>query len=95
MANTSHQLVDLITYITKSLVDHTEQISVQEVESAQTNILELKVAKEDIGKIIGKNGRTADAIRTILSCSGAKFDKRYLLHIIDENDEGLKSSQES
>jgi predicted RNA-binding protein YlqC (UPF0109 family) len=75
---------ELIEYIAKSLVDNVENIEINEIAGTQTNVIELKVAKEDIGKVIGRNGRTADAIRTILNCGAAKLNKRYILHIIDE-----------
>ena len=75
---------ELIYYIASSLVDHTDRIQINEIVGTQTNVIELKVAKEDIGKVIGRNGRTADAIRTILNCGAAKISKRYILHIIDE-----------
>ena len=64
---------DLIYYIAKALVDHPDQVSVEEVEGNQTSVLELKVAKEDLGKVIGKQGRTARAMRTILSAASAKI----------------------
>ena len=63
---------DLITYIAQALVDNPEQVDVSEVEGNQTSVLELKVAKEDLGKVIGKQGRTARAMRTILSAASAK-----------------------
>ena len=63
---------DLIGYIAQALVDHPEHVNVTEVERDQTNILELKVAKEDMGKIIGKQSRTARAMRTILSAVSPK-----------------------
>lgn len=75
---------DLIEYVAKSLVDNADKVEINEINGAQTNVIELKVAKEDVGKIIGKSGRTADAIRTILNCGAAKMNKRYILHIIDE-----------
>ena len=56
---------ELVSYIAEALVDETSRISINEIEGNQTNIIELKVAKEDIGKVIGRQGRTADAIRTI------------------------------
>ena len=59
---------ELISFIAQSLVDHPDAVSVSEVEGNQTTVLELKVAKEDLGKVIGKQGRTAQAMRTILSC---------------------------
>ena len=74
---------DLITYIAKALVDNSEQVSVTEVEGNQTSVLELKVAKEDLGKVIGKQGRTARAMRTILSAASAKVRKRTVLEIIE------------
>lgn len=75
---------ELIDYIARSLVDNADRIEINEITGAQTNVIELKVAKEDIGKVIGRNGRTADAIRTILNCGAAKLNKRYILQIIDE-----------
>jgi hypothetical protein len=74
---------DLIGYIARALVDHPEQVSVSEVEGKQTSVLELKVAKEDLGKIIGKQGRTARAMRTILGAASAKIKKRAVLEIIE------------
>lgn len=74
----------LVEYIAKALVDEVERIEITEIAGNQTNIIELKVAKEDIGKVIGRQGRTADAIRTILNCAAAKLSKRYILQIIDE-----------
>ena len=74
---------DLIKYIAQALVDHPEVVEVNEVEGAQTSVLELKVAKDDLGKIIGKQGRTARAIRTILSAASAKVKKRSVLEIIE------------
>ncbi|MGD1974498.1 MAG: KH domain-containing protein [Desulfobacterales bacterium] len=74
---------DLIGYIAQALVDHPEQVNVSEVEGDQKNVLELKVAKEDIGKVIGKQGRTARAMRTILSAASAKTKKRTVLEIVE------------
>ncbi|MCG6910079.1 MAG: KH domain-containing protein [Deltaproteobacteria bacterium] len=74
---------DLIYYIAKALVDHPDQVSVDEIEGNQTSVLELKVAKEDLGKVIGKQGRTARAMRTILSAASAKIKKRTVLEIIE------------
>jgi predicted RNA-binding protein YlqC (UPF0109 family) len=74
---------DLISYIAQALVDHPEQVSVSEVEGNQTSVLELKVAKEDLGKVIGKQGRTARAMRTILNAASAKIKKRTVLEIIE------------
>ncbi len=74
---------DLIKYIAQALVDHPEQVSVSEVEGNQTSVLELKVAKDDLGKVIGKQGRTARAMRTILSAASAKIKKRTVLEILE------------
>jgi len=74
---------DLIKYIAEALVDNPEQVSVDEVEGNQTSVLELKVAKDDLGKVIGKQGRTARAMRTILSAASAKEKKRAVLEIIE------------
>lgn len=73
----------LIKYIAQSLVDFPEQVEVSEVEGNQTSVLELKVAKEDLGKVIGKQGRTARAMRTILSAASAKLKKRTVLEILE------------
>ncbi len=74
---------ELIYYIAKALVDNPDQVAVNEVEGNQTSVLELKVAKEDLGKVIGKQGRTARAMRTILSAASAKIRKRTVLEIIE------------
>jgi predicted RNA-binding protein YlqC (UPF0109 family) len=74
---------ELIASIAQALVDHPDQVSVSEVEGNQTSVLELKVAKEDLGKVIGKQGRTARAMRTILSAASAKIKKRTVLEIIE------------
>jgi len=74
---------ELITYIAKALVDHPEAVEVSEVEGEQTSVIELKVAKDDLGKVIGKQGRTARAMRTILSAASTKVRKRSVLEIIE------------
>jgi len=74
---------DLITVIAKALVDKPEDVVVTEIVGQQASVLELKVAKEDIGKIIGKHGRTAQAIRTILSAASTKIRKRCILELIE------------
>ena len=74
---------DLIAYIAKSLVDKPEEVDVTEIEGEQTSVIELKVAKEDLGKVIGKQGRTARAMRTILSAASTKLNKRSVLEIIE------------
>ena len=74
---------ELVELIAKSLVDNPENVQVSQLDGEQTSILELKVAQEDIGKIIGKQGRTAHAIRVILGAAGMKLKKRFNLEIID------------
>ena len=74
---------ELIEYIAKALVDHPEQVSVNVLEGNQATVLELNVAKTDMGKIIGKQGRTANAIRTILGATSAKLKKRTVLEIVE------------
>ena len=74
---------ELIEYIAKSLVDNPEEVSVTELEGEQTSVIELKVAKEDLGKVIGKQGRTARAMRTILGAASAKMKKRSFLEILE------------
>jgi predicted RNA-binding protein YlqC (UPF0109 family) len=76
-------LKELVELIAKALVDHPDQVSVLEIEGEQTSVIELKVAKEDLGKVIGKQGRTARAIRTILSAASTKLRKRCVLEIIE------------
>jgi predicted RNA-binding protein YlqC (UPF0109 family) len=74
---------DLLIQIAKALVDNPEQVLVNEIEGSQTTVLELRVAKEDMGKIIGKQGRTANAIRTLLNAASGKAQKRHVLEIVD------------
>jgi uncharacterized protein len=74
---------ELITRIAKALVDNPDQVMVSEVEGNQTSVLELKVAKEDLGKVIGKEGRNARAMRTILGAASAKLKKRTVLEILE------------
>ncbi len=74
---------DLVEYIVKSLVDQPDEVAVNVVEGEKSTILELKVASDDVGKVIGKQGRIAKAIRTILSASATKSGKRAVLEILD------------
>ncbi len=74
---------ELIEYIARAIVDEPDAVSVHEIEGGQTTVLELKVAKSDLGKVIGKQGRNAQAIRTILSAVSAKIKKRVVLEIIE------------
>ena len=73
---------ELVEIIAKSLVEHPDAVSVQEVEGEQSIILELKVADDDMGKVIGKQGRIAKAIRTVIKAAATKEDKRVMLEII-------------
>ena len=74
---------DLIEFIARALVDLPDQVKVSEVQGERTSVIELTVAKEDLGKVIGKQGRTARAIRTILSAASTKIRKRSVLEIIE------------
>lgn len=76
-------LKELVDYLAKSLVDKPEEVQVTEVGGEQTIVYELRVAKEDLGKVIGKQGRTARAMRTILGAASAKLKKRAVLEILE------------
>ncbi len=73
----------LVEQIAKALVDKPEEVSIAEVAGEKTSVFELRVAKDDIGKIIGKQGNTARAIRTIISAAGTKLGKRCVLEILE------------
>ena len=77
------RLKELIEQIAKALVDNPDAVQVNEIEGEQTSVIELKVAKEDLGKVIGKQGRTARAMRTILSAASTKLRKRAVLEITE------------
>jgi hypothetical protein len=74
---------DLIDYIAKVWVDHPDQVRVSEIQGERTSVIELSVAKEDLGKVIGKQGRTARAIRVILGAASANFGKHSVLEILE------------
>jgi len=74
---------ELVEDIAKALVDEPEQVAVREVSGQQTTVLELKVAPDDLGKVIGKQGRTARSIRTLLGAAGMKLNRRFTLEIIE------------
>lgn len=76
---------DLIAFIAKTLVDYPGEVVVTEINGSQSSVIELKVSKEDIGKIIGKQGRTVVAIRTILSAASMKSKRRCILDLIEEH----------
>ena len=73
----------LVELMAKSLVDKPEEVIVAVADGEKTSIFELRVASSDIGKVVGKQGKTAQAMRTILSAAGTKLDKRYVLEILD------------
>jgi len=77
------ELKDLINYVSKALVDMPENVEVNEIVGEQTTVIELKVDKTDLGKVIGKQGRTARALRTILNAASTKLKKRSVLEIIE------------
>lgn len=74
---------EMVKYITQALVDQPEDVSVAAVEGHQSSILELRVAKSDLGKVIGKQGRTIGAIRTILNAASTKEKKRMVLELVE------------
>jgi len=77
------QQKELVEYITRSLVDNPDQVEVRETEGEQGTVLELTVSQDDLGKVIGKQGRTARAIRTLLGAVSAKTKKRVVLEIVE------------
>lgn len=83
MSQPAGELAVLVEMIAKALVDKSTEVSVNEVVGENTTVLELKVAKDDLGKIIGKQGRTARSIRTILNGASTKLKKRTVLEIIE------------
>ena len=76
-------LKDLVDFMARSLVDQPDKVSVHEVAGEQTTVVELSVAKEDLGKVIGKQGRTAKSMRTILNAASTKLHKRSVLEIME------------
>jgi len=79
----ANDIKDIVSFIAKALVDRPEEVRVNEVEGEQTSVIELRVAKEDMGKVIGKQGRTARAIRTVLNAAATKARKRTVLEIVE------------
>lgn len=77
------QLKELVETMARALVDKPEEVEVAEVDGEQTTVIELKVAKDDLGKVIGKQGRTAQAMRTILGAVSTKLHKRSVLEILE------------
>jgi predicted RNA-binding protein YlqC (UPF0109 family) len=74
---------ELVELIAKSLVDNPDKVQVSQLDGAQSSIIELKVAPDDVGKVIGRQGRTAQAIRVILGAAGMKLKKRYTLELVE------------
>jgi predicted RNA-binding protein YlqC (UPF0109 family) len=70
--------------IATALVDDIANVQITELSGQNTHVIELKVAKSDVGKLIGRQGRTADAIRTLVNCAASKLQKRYILEILDQ-----------
>lgn len=79
----STDLKQIVQFVAEALVDHPEDVSVEEVQGEQTSVIELRVAKDDMGKVIGKQGRTARAVRTVLNAAATKIKKRVVLEIIE------------
>ena len=78
---------DLVEMICKVLVDFPEEVKVSQIDGEQISILEVRVTQSDIGKVIGKQGRTAESIRTIVNAAGMKQKRRYILEILDPVEE--------
>lgn len=76
-------LTELVSFLARTLVDHPDEVQVHEVHGRQAVVVELKVAKEDVGKVIGKHGRTVKAIRSLLGAAAAKINKRADLEILE------------
>ncbi len=83
MASESGDMRTLVEEIAKALVDEPQQVEVKAVDQGETTVLELKVAGDDVGKVIGKQGRTARSIRTLLAAASMKYRKRYTLEILE------------
>jgi predicted RNA-binding protein YlqC (UPF0109 family) len=75
---------DLVESIARALVDQPDDVQVKSIESSQATILELRVHKDDLGKVIGRQGRTAKAVRTLLGAAGVKVHKRFTLEILED-----------
>jgi predicted RNA-binding protein YlqC (UPF0109 family) len=83
MSDKESELVGLIEYVVKALVDFPDQVKVNAVRGEQTTVIELHVAKDDLGKVIGKQGRTAQSLRTVLNAASTKLKLRSVLEIIE------------
>lgn len=76
-------MIELIRHLATPLVDNPEGIKLNEIEGENSNVIELQVDKPDVGKVIGRKGKIADAFRTLLNCAGKKREKNYILQILD------------
>lgn len=76
-------LRELVLYLARALVEHPDQVAVEEIEEADATVFELKVAETDLGRVIGRQGRTAKALRTVLSAASAKMKRRAILEILE------------
>ncbi len=74
---------ELVLYLARALVEHPDQVAVEEIEEADATVFELKVAETDLGRVIGRQGRTAKALRTVLSAASAKMKRRAILEILE------------
>jgi len=83
-SRSGHFHEELVEFLAKQLVNHPEAVEVKETQSDTASILELKVAKEDLGRVIGKQGRTAKSIRTILNAAASRTNRKVVLEIIEE-----------
>jgi len=92
MTDTGGDMRMLVEQIAQALVDAPEQVQVTPVEDGDATVLELRVAPADLGKVIGRQGRTAKSIRTILGAASMKFKKRYMLEIVEEEEEAAGAS---
>lgn len=84
MDESTESVVELVEVIAKSLVDEPEEVSVEAVQGSQSSVLELSVHASDLGKVIGRRGRTAKSIRTLLGAVSMKHDHRYTLEILED-----------
>ena len=83
-AGTPPALRELVLYLARALVEHPDEVAVEEVDEPDATVFELKVAESDLGRVIGRQGRTAKALRTVLSAASAKMKRRAILEIIED-----------
>lgn len=87
-------MVELVEYIAKNLVDKPDEVKINTREGDHATIIELTVASEDMGKVIGKQGRIAKAIRTVVKAGSIKENKKYIVEILDENERAEEKKEE-